>query len=181
MRSTGVRTAALILAGAIAALDQLTKLWVIRTIRLGDEIEVWPRVLSLTHIRNEGGAFGLLRDHPGYLLVAAVATSVAILGFLLFRSRTLGGTTVGLSLILGGAAGNLIDRFRLGYVVDFLDFHWWPQFNLADTAVTLGAFVVALWMVRRHTERHLPSEVAADASDLQPSMAEKPDAEGEAT
>jgi signal peptidase II len=132
---------------------------VMSTLRLYDSIRVIPGFFNLVHVRNRGIAFGLLSHLGagwGTVLVSAT-TAAAIILLVLWLSRLRAGdgrTAFGLSLIIGGAVGNLIDRVRLGEVVDFLDFYvgsfHWPAFNVADSAVTVGTFWVVLSMVFQH-------------------------------
>ncbi len=137
----------------VVAIDQLSKWLVRRDLPIYSKTELLP-FLDLTHIRNTGAAFGILADLPESirlpLFVLVLITAVIVI--LLFlkntdsRHKTL---ILGLSLILGGAVGNSIDRFRLRYVTDFIDFHWfgnpalhWPPFNLADSAITIGVILI---------------------------------------
>lgn len=128
--------------------DQGTKALVENSIPEHAVIPVLPRCLNLTHVKNAGAAFGLFSDSPApwktaVLIIVSVALLVAVAG-IVWRSRRLHWEAgVGLSLILGGALSNLLDRIRLGRVVDFLDvylrsYHW-PSFNLADSAIVVGA------------------------------------------
>lgn len=143
-------------AMAVIALDQVTKLAVIGALRLHDSVAVIPGFFNLVHVRNRGIAFGLLSQLGatwGSVLVSATTVAAVIL-LILWLSRLRAGddrTAFGLSLIIGGAVGNLIDRVRLGEVVDFLDFYagsfHWPAFNVADSAVTVGTFWVVLSML----------------------------------
>lgn len=112
-----------------------------------------PGVLSLTYLQNTGIAFGLLRGVPLPVLVAAALTVI----FLLFYNWTRPGparsrdatSRVALGCLLGGAAGNLIDRVRLGHVIDYLDLRVWPVFNLADAAVVIGGALLLVAAVRQ--------------------------------
>jgi signal peptidase II len=146
---------------AVIILDQASKLAVIGTLPLHHSITVIPKFFSLVHVRNRGIAFGLMSHLGatwGTLLISA-ATAVAIVLLVLWICKLRRGdrrTALGLSLILGGAVGNLIDRVRLGEVVDFLDFYvgsfHWPAFNVADSAVTVGTFWVVLSMIFYQTK-----------------------------
>ena len=140
---------------AILVLDQLTKLLVRTQIALHDSIEIVPGFLNLVHVRNTGAAFGFLNDVDlGYkqLLMTTVAV-VALLAIGLYAWRVGSRERLaraGLALILGGAGGNLIDRALVGYVVDFVDVYWrsyhfWA-FNVADSAITVGACLLILDM-----------------------------------
>ncbi|MFP4159351.1 MAG: signal peptidase II [Desulfobacterales bacterium] len=138
-------------AGVIAA-DQALKLLVLRVIPLYESIEIIPGFFSIVHYRNPGGAFGMFASNSGVLLSAAfLAVTLGALGLIIYlylrtprENRLL---LAGLALLFGGAAGNLIDRLRLGNVVDFIDvyagdYHW-PAFNLADSAITIGVVIFA--------------------------------------
>lgn len=152
-------------------LDQLVKLAIIRMLPLYDSVTVIPHVLDLTYVRNTGVAFGLLNDSSlPYKGVVTSALALSALAGIAFYARQLQAherwARIGLALILGGACGNLIDRFRLGYVVDFVDAYWgnWHfwAFNVADAAITIGAVFVFLdlFLSNRSTgNRHASSTV----------------------
>ncbi len=137
----------------VVLLDQATKLAVERFLALNQKTTVVPGVLSLTYILNPGAAFGILEGHTTLILFMA-----AVLFFLVyvFRRVISGQPAVlrwGLGLALGGAAGNFIDRVRLGKVIDFLalefwPLHNWPVFNLADTAIVTGTFLISLYLLK---------------------------------
>jgi signal peptidase II len=141
-------------------LDRITKLLAERHLFARPPIELIPGVLQLRYTTNSGGAFGLFPGQPWLFLVATVAVCLAIV-LVAARRVTSGGAAVGLGLILGGALGNLTDRLvRVpsltggwrgisGRVVDFIDFHIWPVFNLADSAIVIGVLIVALTTIRR--------------------------------
>jgi signal peptidase II len=146
----------LITIGVVVGMDQLTKEIVRRTLDLYDHIPVVPGFLDLTHVQNTGAAFGLLNaaDFPYKPLVMIGIAALALMAIaayatqLGFHERL---ARFGLSLILGGAFGNLIDRALAGYVVDFVDVYWgnshfWA-FNVADAAITIGAGLVLLDMI----------------------------------
>ncbi|MFO8149560.1 MAG: signal peptidase II [Trueperaceae bacterium] len=142
------------LAAAVIALDQLSKAWVVAEVPLGTRAGSWGGILHLTHTRNSGAAFGLLRDFgldlgvvtiDGVQLLGLVSLVVAVaLAVWLFRAHALGwGTRLALGAVMGGAVGNGIDRWRLHYVVDFIHAQagWFdfPVFNVADIGISLGA------------------------------------------
>jgi signal peptidase II len=142
---------------AIAALDQVTKFLVTRELPLLDTIAVIPGLLNLTHVRNSGVAFGFLNsaDFAFKPAVMAVFALVALVGVGLYAAQlpmSHRWARVGLALIIGGAAGNLVDRARQGYVVDFVDAYWhgWHfwAFNVADAAITVGVAVLILDLLR---------------------------------
>ncbi|MFO8090455.1 MAG: signal peptidase II [Desulfatiglandaceae bacterium] len=138
----------------ILLLDQGTKLAIVATLPLYRSVSVIPGFFNLVHVRNRGMAFGLMNRPDGGLffifLVAASIAAIAVLGYwYLIRGESLKfSVSIGISLMIGGAVGNLIDRIRLGEVVDFIDLYLgpyhWPAFNIADMAVSGGAFLVAL-------------------------------------
>ena len=146
----------LALAGAVIAADQATKLWVESALALGTSVYVAP-VLDLVHVRNTGAAFSFLAGASGwqreFFLVVGLVASVWIVWMLARASREQRLFCLALSLILGGALGNVIDRVRLGAVVDFLHFHWgpyyWPAFNVADSAITCGAVLLVIDALRQ--------------------------------
>ena len=139
------------IAAVVVALDQLTKMLVEHSLPLGSTVYVAP-VLDLVHVRNTGAAFSFLAGASGWqrelFIAIAFAASIWIIWMLVRAERGQRVFCIGLSLILGGALGNVVDRFRLGGVVDFLYFHWgthyWPAFNAADSAITCGAILLII-------------------------------------
>jgi len=152
-------TAFYIIALSITLLDQVSKFYVQKTLRLGQVVPVIPSFFNLTYVLNPGAAFGFLSGAPAAIrhpLFTAISI-VAVLFIIYYRARHRQMRllpSVGLACILGGAVGNLIDRLRLGMVVDFLDFYYgayhWPAFNVADSTITIG---VALMIFEILTER----------------------------
>jgi signal peptidase II len=145
----------LLLSFLILVLDQASKFVVLVAFHPHEVVKVLP-VLNLTLVFNEGAAFSFLSHAGGWQRWFFIGLTSAIsLGLLVWLTRLKQGERfigVALSMILGGALGNLLDRVRLGKVVDFLDFYWqgwhWPAFNLADSAITLGVVLmlyVSLW------------------------------------
>ena len=153
---TATRHAELWIAGLIVVLDQATKAVVRARFALGDSVEVIPGFFSLTRVHNTGAAFGLMNDidFPYKTAVLALVAAGA-LAALASNAASLPGvqwlSRFGLALIIGGAAGNLIDRLALGFVVDFFDFYWrgWHfwAFNIADAAITVGVSLMILEML----------------------------------
>jgi signal peptidase II len=140
-----------LIALLVVVADRLTKRLVAANIALHDSIVVIPNFFRLTHVQNRGAAFGLFDQSPNeWKIMALVLFSVvalAVVAALLWKnSQTLTATGVGLSLILGGAMGNLWDRLANKHVVDFLDFYLrgyhWPAFNVADSAIVVGAILL---------------------------------------
>jgi len=144
---------ALGIAAAVLALDQATKAWVLRILPGAPPLTVVPGFFNLTFSRNTGGVFGLLAGAPSLgrrvFFVGSTAVALGVIVVFLRRwgreSRLL---TVALSLVAGGAVGNLVDRLRFGSVVDFIDWHWrghhWYTFNVADGAITTGAVLLVV-------------------------------------
>jgi signal peptidase II len=142
---------------AIALLDQLTKLLVVAEMELYQTIPIVPGLLNLTHIRNSGVAFGLFNtaEFAYKPLVMALVALGALVGVGLYASQLPAShrwARGGLALILGGAAGNLVDRTRQGYVVDFVDAYWkgWHfwAFNVADAAISVGVGLLIVDLFR---------------------------------
>jgi signal peptidase II len=138
------------LAVAVVAADQATKALVRANVRIGSSDGVFPGV-ELVHVHNRGVAFGLFADGGLLLIVVGIAAVTALLVFFATHSRR---PLVWLptGLLLGGAAGNLIDRLRQGYVTDFIHLPLWPSFNLADSCITIG--VLSLLYVLEGPPRH---------------------------
>ena len=155
------RRLALLVAGGVVFLDQLTKWWAVTALADGP-IELIPDLLQLALIRNPGAAFGLLRGAGSIIaLVAIVAVAGVFLALPNLRRRL---DAVALGLVLGGAIGNLIDRVARGdglfdgEVIDFFDLSFFPAFNVADAAITIGAALALLEALRsRPTDSSSPS------------------------
>ena len=150
-----------LVAGIVIALDQLTKFWIQQTIPVWEKgFSVIPGFFDIVHILNRGAAFGFLNRHDiDWQRPFFIAVSILALGLIAFLARSNeddGPFYVwGLGLILGGALGNLVDRVRLGVVIDFLDFYvgdlHWPAFNVADMGICIGAgaLLVSFYQQRR--------------------------------
>lgn len=144
----------LVVIAGVVALDQASKLWIMQHFLLQESREVIPHLFNLTYMTNNGAAFSILAGQPAqwrqYFFLGL--TAVALIGiFIAQRSygRRSAWYTMALGLIAGGALGNMIDRIRFGFVVDFLDVYFrtyhWPAFNVADAAITVG---VTLFIVK---------------------------------
>ncbi|MBW1901073.1 MAG: signal peptidase II [Deltaproteobacteria bacterium] len=143
----------------VILLDQISKLAVMHNLRAHESVPVIAGFFNLVHVRNRGMAFGFL-NRPDisfgfYVLVGASLVAIVLLLIWFIKLKENDSLTIlALSLILGGAVGNLIDRLRFREVVDFLDvyvgaYHW-PAFNVADSAITVGAFLIAINIFFRH-------------------------------
>ena len=135
-------------------LDQVTKLYIDRTMQLFDSIPLLPDFFHITYVRNRGAAFSFLSDAswrlPFFIGISLVASIAILVAFHKLRDdQKL--AQVSLAMIFSGAIGNLIDRVRLGEVIDFLDAHWyrhhWPAFNVADSLICVGVFLLAADML----------------------------------
>ncbi|MFP4348370.1 MAG: signal peptidase II [Thermodesulfobacteriota bacterium] len=145
-----------LIAGTVVILDQITKAVILNQLPLYRSIPVIPGLFNITHIHNPGGAFGFLAEQSPWVrktvfLFMSSAAVVLVLYFYHNTPKTHPWLSAGLALIFGGAIGNLIDRFRFGKVVDFLDFYLgsahWPAFNVADSAITVGVTIFMIHLV----------------------------------
>jgi signal peptidase II len=144
-----------IIAPVILVLDQATKLYVDANFRLHESVPVIRNFFHLTYVRNKGAAFGILADSAVRIPFFIGVSIVAMIGILWYIKRLRHDqklALIALSMIFSGAFGNLIDRIRLGEVIDFLDVFWrsyhWPAFNVADSAITVGVTLLFIDMVR---------------------------------
>ena len=153
----------LIVAALVVTLDQLSKLWIDAN---RPQIEFLPGFLSLVYVENSGAIFGLIANQTELLIALGIAGSIIILVFIYYFPPA---TIVGMlsfALILSGAVGNLIDRIRLGYVIDFLSIQLfrWPAFNIADAATVVGIFTLIYYFYksgvfrRAHERSHRPEK-----------------------
>ena len=145
----------LAVAAVIVLADQLTKLWIVSLLRMGEAIRL-NSFFNLVLAYNKGAAFSFLASAAGWQRYFFTAISLGAVVFILYFMRRHAGQRLfcfAFALILGGAIGNLIDRILYGQVTDFLDFHigaWhWPAFNIADSAITIGAILFVLDEFRR--------------------------------
>lgn len=135
------------LALLVIGLDQLTKALVAENLREGESISVIGNVLRITHVRNPGAAFGMLKGFGGVIALVALVGVIVFVAFMAKQPSV--GAGIGAALVAAGATGNLIDRFvrgpiGRGTVVDFVDFKFWPSFNVADSSIFVGALVL-IW------------------------------------
>ncbi len=147
---------------SILLLDQATKLYIDSAFRLHESVTVLENFFHITYVRNKGAAFGIFAD-SAFRIPFFITISIIAVGGLLWYYRKLTPEQkwlqYGVSLILSGAVGNLIDRVRFGEVIDFLDVHWyrhhWPAFNVADSAITIGVaiLIIDMWFEERRKKR----------------------------
>ena len=138
---------AVAIASAVFVVDQAIKFLVESSMRVGQSISLVPGLLDLTYIKNDGGAFGILGGSR-LILLAGSAIAVVVVLWLLFSGRPTKLTTLGGGLILGGAAGNLLDRLGSGEVTDYVHFSFWYIFNAADAAIVVGVGLLLLTALR---------------------------------
>jgi len=135
----------LLTALLIVAADQLSKIWIRANLAIGQSL-FEAGFFRITHVHNTGAAFGLFRGQSASLTVVALVGIGVLLfyAFLVYRHFPLLNNKLNrlaLGLVFGGTIGNLIDRLRFGYVTDFIDFGFWPAFNIADSAITVGVLI----------------------------------------
>lgn len=164
-----------VLTAVTLVLDQLTKYEVIERFRYGESVPVIPGFFSLTYVRNTGAAFGLLAHaDPAFRIPFFVIVPVIALVAISFIFRKIPDQDLklssALSLVIGGAVGNLIDRVTFNYVIDFLDFHWkyqyhFPAFNVADMAICVGVGILMLDLLAQPAEKAPEATVKEGAVD----------------
>lgn len=143
-------TLILLLLALVIALDQLSKFFIRQSLEIGESLPLIG-FLHITHHVNPGAAFGILGERTALVTLISLCLIVLIAGYLLTHGYK-GGSQLGLCLILAGALGNTVDRLRFGYVIDFIDLRFWPIFNLADSSITAGVFVI-LWIILKRMWR----------------------------
>jgi len=151
-----------ITAAAIILLDQITKHYIDSYMSVGDSFTVIQGLFNITHVRNPGAAFGIFSKSPEIFrtvfLIAVTSAAMVLILYYIRMNRERGGLlNLAMSLIFGGAIGNLIDRIRFGEVIDFLDFYigsnHWPAYNVADSAISTGAVLLLLAMIWKKGEK----------------------------
>ena len=141
----------ILIALLVIVLDQLSKHYVVLNLHLGvpwNPIESLSRYVSFTYITNKGAAFGMFPTLSTFFTVIPIIVVIVILIYYRHLSNGQWAMNVGLGLQLGGALGNLIDRIRVGHVVDFIDFKVWPIFNIADSSIVIGVAIFAISILR---------------------------------
>ena len=149
----------MILAAVIVfAADRVSKYVAVNILTAGESVRVIPNIFHITLVFNSGSAFGLLKNWGVFFIILS---SLAIALIVLFAVRSPGISlplSTALGFILGGAMGNLVDRVKFGYVIDFLDFRVWPVFNAADSAICIGIAMLALSIIsKRRDIKCIPS------------------------
>ncbi|HIU64996.1 MAG TPA: signal peptidase II [Candidatus Avacidaminococcus intestinavium] len=129
---------------AIVVLDQMTKFAVVSNMNLGSSIPIVQDFFHLTYILNAGAAFGILENSRYFFVGTAIIVLLGLIFFRKFIASEPFSVRIGIALFAGGTLGNLIDRIRLGMVIDFFDFRIWPIFNIADIAICVGVGLI-IW------------------------------------
>ena len=168
---SGILIAVIAILTLVPIADQVTKWIVVKTMELGQSIEVIPGIFRFTYIHNYGAAFGSMADSRWIFMILSTVAIIAILVFIFWKKPQSKLLLASLGLIAGGGIGNMIDRVCLGYVVDFIDFCAFPKvwmwiFNVADACVCIGAGMLALWMVL-DTIKEEKAKKAASETDAQ--------------
>lgn len=159
------RSGYLLAAFGVYLVDQVTKAWAVRTLRFGDGRVVITGLLDFIYTENKGIAFGQLQEGGAFgrwfFVVLAVAAGIAVLFYFMRTPRSDDRVLGSCALLLAGIFGNLTDRVRLGYVVDFIVVHagsyHWPTFNVADASITIGALLLAYDLVFEHKKQSMVS------------------------
>ena len=161
-----------LVASCSLLLDQLSKIYIDHNFELSQSKRIISNFFHLTYVRNPGAAFGILSDSSIRLPFFITISVLAALGILWFIRRIPSEKHwqhLALGLIFSGALGNLIDRIRLGEVIDFLDVHWynyhWPAFNIADSAIFIGAALLIIDMFKNGDKDEASDSDAASASE----------------
>lgn len=162
----------LIIASAVLV-DQLTKQLVVTHLALGESMDVIPGVFRFTYVQNKGAAFGMLSEHRWVFMVISVLAIAAIFVYLWKFRPASRFACVGLSLVVGGGIGNMIDRCYLTYVIDFLDFCAFPKlwmwvFNVADACVCVGGAMLVLWCILEIVRESKRKKSAQEKDALEP-------------
>jgi signal peptidase II len=145
-----IKSTVFIVVLVVLSCDQLSKSSIINKLSLHQSIPLIKGIFHLTLVYNRGAAFGILKNQtPLFIITSLVAVVLIYLNYKKNREKKSFSYDLSLALILAGALGNLIDRLFLGYVIDFLDFRIWPVFNIADSAITAGAFLLAYLMLKQ--------------------------------
>lgn len=141
----------LVVGALVILVDQVTKVWIVQNlgpVQMLESITIVDDWFLLVYSHNTGVAFSLFQGmSPVLTVVALLIVTGALYAYVSYLPNYLGSVQVSMGLIIGGAFGNIIDRVRLGYVVDFIQVGWWPIFNVADSAITVGAVMLGFFLL----------------------------------
>lgn len=152
----------------VVFLDQLSKAWVERNLAIYESLTPFPalaKVFTFTHFTNTGAAFGLLRDQSILFVVIGLVVIASIVVYSRYLPHDKFLVQFALGLQLGGALGNMIDRVRQGHVTDFIYFHFWPAFNIADASIVIGVILLGWSMLRMSDETSAETAVDPDSGE----------------
>ncbi len=146
-----LRRGVFFVAALVFSADRLTKYIIVHSLALGQSVKAIPGIFHITLVFNDGAAFGVLKNCGIFFVIFSFAV-IAFIPLIVLKSPRLDRmSAVSLALILGGAAGNLVDRIKFGYVIDFLDFRIWPVFNIADSCITIGVALITLGIILKRS------------------------------
>ena len=143
-----------VIVAILIGLDQIIKYWALNYLQVVESIPVINNIFNLTYVENRGAAFGMLQNNQIiFIVVAAIASCYGIYYLHTKKINNIG--KIGIILVISGAIGNLIDRVRLGFVVDYLDFHiiWNYVFNLADCFVVVGTILLCIYIITSEEDK----------------------------
>jgi signal peptidase II len=145
--NTGVKSMLYLIICFIIIIDQWVKNLITEHFKINESIPVIEDVFHMTYVQNSGAGFGLLSGHNNLFIIINIIIIISLIIYRYYHRAPFPDLPLG--LIIGGAVGNIVDRLRWGYVIDFLDFRIWPVFNLADTSIVLGValFIIYFWKV----------------------------------
>lgn len=158
----------MIIVGFILLVDQLSKFYIIKVFEPYASQPLIDGVLHITYVQNTGAAFGILADRTKVFIAVAIVIIVVVMRYFRYVPKDNYLLRLGLTFGLSGAIGNLIDRIRLGYVIDFIDFRVWPVFNVADSAIFLGVIALLLGIARlpkTEEDTHVTEQTDFEAID----------------
>ena len=162
-----------IMIAAVIAVDQITKWLTVSFLKVGESVALIPNVFHFTYVQNEGAAMGMLQNHRWVFMLFSTVAIVAILLYLWKNHAQSRFASICLSLVVGGGIGNMIDRVRLGYVIDMLDFcafdFWVWVFNVADSCVCVGGGMLVVWcivmIVKEEKNKKQPKTEAVESDE----------------
>ena len=136
-----------LLISIIVFMDQIIKYYIINNFNYGQSLAIIKGVFHLTYVKNTGAAFGILKNANNFFIIVSIIIILFLLFYRYYYFKSNIYINISIGLIIGGAVGNLIDRILLNYVVDYLDFRVWPVFNLADSAIVVGAGILIIYIL----------------------------------
>ena len=136
-----------LLISIIVFMDQIIKYYIINNFSHGQSLAIIKNIFHLTYVKNTGAAFGILKNANNFFIIVSIIIILFLLFYRYYYFKSNIYINMSIGLIIGGAVGNLIDRILLNHVVDYLDFRIWPVFNLADSAIVVGAGFLIIYII----------------------------------